>query len=417
MTPSPRRRLAWKILGALIGSVLLLGAAGAIWTSIVADRRTVAMEQDLAAMRGEIEKNAPLRSPRRGEQLQGNAWDDHTQALAAIPRSMRNQVFSVFNNNETLSPEDWGKLLASGESAVDHLRRGLRRQPGGYPYVWEDGVTGKSPSLVDCHTLAMFAAILARRSLREGKPREAAERLTEICRFAQDLSTRAPWVHSMIARSMDDLAFFEIREVVKSKGLSRDDLEAIDRDLEQLAREWPDLEVSAVVEVMMRGYELLKPRSVRHPEWCVSVADAWRFGFSPRLVEVDAFEELRAIARELEGIGRRPWSEARDISRTLENRMLENRNPLVRGVFLWKASSFETDRELRANLQLLRAAVRFRATGEAAALDDPFGRKLRMAGQGDRLKVWSVGPDGVDDGGVGDWRRSMGKDIVLEVNR
>jgi hypothetical protein len=54
--------------------------------------------------------------------------------------------------------------------------------------------------------------------------------------------------------------------------------------------------------------------------------------------------------------------------------------------------------------------------GEVPALGDPFGTKLYQRGGGRRLKVWSAGPDGVDDGGSGDWT-IQGKDTVLEVER
>ena len=49
--------------------------------------------------------------------------------------------------------------------------------------------------------------------------------------------------------------------------------------------------------------------------------------------------------------------------------------------------------------------------GGAAWLDDPFGGKLLSDG----AKVWSVGADGIDGGGVGAWNPASTGDIVLEL--
>jgi len=417
VNPNPRRRLGWKILGGIVGAILLVVIGGAIWTSIVADRRAAALEKDLAALREEVEQRIPLRLPRRGEALDGNAWDDHNQALAAMPRAKRNTINTAYNGTAPLPSTDLEELTAAGETAFGHLRRGLRRRSGGYPYAWEEGVTGKSPSLFDCQTLCNFAGIRARRLLQEGKAREAADLMLDVCSFGRDLTVRAPLIYHMIAAAIYNTALFELREVVKSRDLTREDLEAIDRELEQVGKEWSDVGDSLPFEVLTTGYELLKPRELRDPDARASVAESWRFGFSPRIAEADAFTELRAAAREFSGLSRRPWSDARRISNELETRIRGNRNPLVPRLFQWNVVNIESDRELRTNLQMLRAAAQFRATGKPPIVADPYGETLRTELQEGRLKIWSVGPDGVDDGGSGDWRRKMGKDMVFEVAR
>jgi hypothetical protein len=63
-------------------------------------------------------------------------------------------------------------------------------------------------------------------------------------------------------------------------------------------------------------------------------------------------------------------------------------------------------------------AARYRATGELLELPDPFGDKLRNRLTDDALKLWSVGSEGKDHGGIG--RFSLdgdGQDILLEVRR
>src|SRR6185503_7532167 len=191
----------------------------------------------------------------------------------------------------------------------------------------------------------------------------------------------------------------------------------IARELDQAAREWPDPGDAATNDALAAGYELLKPWALREPELRASIGESWRFGFSRALAEADAFDELRQLARQFAGISRQPWSEANRVAHELEERIHRGPNPLTDRLIQWSANNFQMDRELRTQLQLIRIAVRFRATGEVVALDDPFGTNLRTQRDGDRLKLWSVGPDGVDDGGSGEWKRKAGKDIVLEVSR
>jgi hypothetical protein len=74
-------------------------------------------------------------------------------------------------------------------------------------------------------------------------------------------------------------------------------------------------------------------------------------------------------------------------------------------------------RSCRARLRLLQAAAHYRATGEVLPLEDPYGDRINTSNAPARLKLWSVGGDGVDDSGTGVWDPRKGKDIVLEVDR
>lgn len=62
-----------------------------------------------------------------------------------------------------------------------------------------------------------------------------------------------------------------------------------------------------------------------------------------------------------------------------------------------------------ARLRLIRAAATFRATGKFPDLVDPFGAKLLHNVENGNVKIWSIGPDGKDDGG------QEAKDTVLEM--
>jgi hypothetical protein len=154
------------------------------------------------------------------------------------------------------------------------------------------------------------------------------------------------------------------------------------------------------------------------------VSPTWRYGFSERLVIVDAFQEGCAIDRQLQAAATKPWKEARQIQERLSADRSWKKNPLLRKfgeiqeMLSDPAAPRNLYRERLAQLRLLRCAAAYRSAGEVPVLDDPYGDKIRSSITGTRLKVWSVGGDGVDDGGSGEWDlRKGGKDIVLEVER
>jgi hypothetical protein len=57
----------------------------------------------------------------------------------------------------------------------------------------------------------------------------------------------------------------------------------------------------------------------------------------------------------------------------------------------------------------------FLATGEMPNLADPFGDKLLYNQEGGKPKIWSIGSDGTNQNGVGNWQGRP--DMVLEISR
>jgi hypothetical protein len=121
--------------------------------------------------------------------------------------------------------------------------------------------------------------------------------------------------------------------------------------------------------------------------------------------------ELRAV-----GASSRDWLYERQTLRSLDLELSESRNPGARNSTISLEHRASYDRYLRAQLRMLRVAMTHLAGGVPLDLDDPFGGKLKTSLGGDMLRVWSIGPDAVDDGGVGDWG-FKGKDVVLELKR
>ena len=60
--------------------------------------------------------------------------------------------------------------------------------------------------------------------------------------------------------------------------------------------------------------------------------------------------------------------------------------------------------------------MEYTLTGNVPDLEDPFGDTLRHAPSEDRLRIWSLGRDGQDNGGEGEWI-PIEPEIVIEIPR
>jgi hypothetical protein len=149
---------------------------------------------------------------------------------------------------------------------------------------------------------------------------------------------------------------------------------------------------------------------------------SWRYGFLERLL-LAKFVDLqqRAAERIAAGDGA-SWPEARKCQAEACVLLTTTSNPLVQ--LIWDPKSkldytpfLRSFREILAQTRLLRMAAHHRTEGVLLPLDDPFGDKLQSSRRGHVLKLWSVGGDGVDNGGSGDWMTKGSRDIVLEVRR
>jgi hypothetical protein len=95
---------------------------------------------------------------------------------------------------------------------------------------------------------------------------------------------------------------------------------------------------------------------------------------------------------------------------------LSSKNPLIRMSTPSIARSIAAHGEALARLRLLRAATGFLVTGSVPAVPDPFGTNLLYEDTGTKMRIWSVGSDGVDQKGPGVWSTAPRQlDIVLEI--
>jgi hypothetical protein len=259
--------------------------------------------------------------------------------------------------------------------------------------------------------------------VEEGKLREAAELLLDTCQFARDLGYNQVLISEMISIAIAGLAIDELRDVILSGKLSKDDLVEVARELEILYGSFPRNGHSMMNEAMAAGYWFQK--------WDGNIQDLnyvgesrvnatyflWRTVFTQRLICADAyFIELEYMKR-IAAADEESWAVVEAVGSKAQVETSKLKNPIAQTMVPGLFSSSRPGRERRTHLQLLRAAAHYRATGQVPDLEDPFGARLLASEQGGKVKVWSVGQDRLDGGGNGGWKPKDGPDIVLEFEK
>jgi hypothetical protein len=268
----------------------------------------------------------------------------------------------------------------------------------------------------------------------QGSGREAAELLLDALQFSEDAAGSSPERFSWGVRYMD-YPLDELRRLVLSGALAREDLSEVARELQLLDRHFPTarryylwlalatgqafLESGSVENYLCRGSNSrLIPSARRY-----LFSQTWRYGFSERITMADAFDlDLRAARLQALAVGK-PWAEEWETTQRVRRDREQSDNPIIvseDAPYTGRESKEPWDfiRERRTQLRLLAMAAHFRSTGEVLELEDPFGSKLFHETTAIHLKAWSVGPDGVNDGGDGGWTHYPGgKDLVIEVDR
>jgi len=394
--------------------LLACGGSAALALHVVAERRWTAMKADWQALLEEARRQGQSRAPLRGEAVEGNAWDDYAVVLAEV-RTLYDLESQAAPRYLKEAPQSNRKLvervLARHPSLIESIRRAALRRQVHLSLEWKEGAL-TMPGRHGAATVAPLAACRARFFAEEGRFLEAARLLVETCRFAADID------HVEHA----ELPFQELRELIASGRLSGEELLQLDRELEQLDREFPRRGRRAALELVSLGAQFVKTgRSMTgqlvglrsDPEGAL-----WRYGWSAHLMKAEAFAVLQDAVRQLQAADERPWAESKEVLKTLTRDLSAHRNPIVQIAPEEVLGSDLQGRGHRTQLRLLRLAARYKATGEILDLEDPFGARLVTRTSDGALKAWGVGPEGFDHGGIGDFRFDPdGKDIVLDVRR
>jgi len=411
----PRRRIpAWTWAALLLGVFLAAWAVGAVAVHFMAESRWAAMKADWQALLEEIRQHGRSRPPLRGESIEGNAWDDYAVALAEV-RSLYDLESQAAPRYLQEAPQSNRKLvervLARHPGMIESVRRAALRRQVNLSLDWKEGAL-TLPSRHGSATVAPLAVCRSRFFAEEGRLGDAAQLLVETCRFAADIDH----VENM------ELPLDELRELLRSGVLKGDDLVRLDQDLELLDREYPRRGHRAALELAALGAQMLRTGrsiTVQLVGLHADPEDAlWRYGFSAHLMKAEAFATIAAAVKQLQGADERPWAESRDLLKKLSAELSSHPNPIIQTAPEEVLVSDLLHRGHRAQLRILRVATHYRATGELLDLDDPFGGKLRRHPSEDGVKIWSIGPECVDHGGIGGFHFDPDvKDIVLDVKR
>ena len=419
----------WKILLTLFAGLLfVLGGIGQGFRSL-GERRWEEMKTQLVGILREELARPTERPVLRGEAIEGNAWDDYEKAFAGVvplPGKGLEALQRAVNHDPTADLVAVEKLLPVYAAVLKDLTSGagraraefLYRSPQGEPL--KDYHSG-SPSMI-----TVVAICQARFLADHGKSREAATLLLDVGQFSRDLGFSGPYTYRWIPSGVLDLLLDELRVLVLSGALTRDDMLEVGRELGVLDGSCRVIGPLEPLDVMELGFEFLEAddlavalrmNSRNNNFYGVHPWEGWKYGFSNRLMVAKAIEEAMGYATAASKARKLPWSVFRPIWDELNQGMAESRNPVVRE-FVTRFSWVDVlARQVSARLRLLRVAVQFQATGEILDLEDPFGTRLLHQGSGTHLKVWSLGTEGVDKIGSGRWTYENGKMIVLDVDR
>jgi len=435
MVTATRKARVWKILAIVLVPIAAITGVTVVWVRSVETRRRAAMEQLVRQLHAETLARDGSRPSLHGDPIPGNAWTDYGPALTEVRKLNKSQREIIDNDYFAKLPnEDPSRirsLIRDHANVFEHLGQGARRSSGDYPFDWERGLSQRSPDYYFGRILGQWAASRARILARDGQSREAVEGILDLFQFARDLGSNSTDSCSYASWELWKIAEVELKELVFSNEFPRQDLSSLEEALERLDRHLPPAAPIMLNETLCLGYDLLKPEGEYRAISDVSLREYWRYAFSRRIAEADAFERILAGIRKAAPSQDRS---AKEFRAGLNASTLEPNRPPHPLIFNQWSGLFRSTHRIRfqrTTLRLLRVALHYRSTGDLLDLEDPFGDRLRHSLSGSDLKVWSVGNDGIDQDGENggqDWSRSRpvpvpgrpprpARDLVLEVER
>ena len=410
-----KRRPPWKLLCGLAAAVFVTIGVFFAWVQAAAARRWRELEKLAPALIAEARARDPRRPPVRGEPVPGSAWTDYNQALAAIKPMSSADLGDFVTRSPKADRAKAEAAVAMYAGCLQHLAAGARRAEGTYPYAFEKGFSADLPGLLESQKLANLAASKARMLAEAGKANEAVSLLLDELWFGADIGRNTVLICEMISAAILSIGMDELKDMVRDMELKDVDWAEVGRALAVLDTILPDHGESMLNEAVSAAAGLTTQEKLGADMNGVvpnEVLFAWRYGFSTRLMVVDAMDTHVDAMRRL-AAANRTWPEAERVSKEVDGEAGRSVNLLTRVMTQGLLRSHRVGFERRAQLSLLRMAVALRAGQAVPELDDPFGAKLRSDG----TKVWSLGQDGVDGGGVGAWRPAPTGDIVLQLRK
>ena len=326
------------------------------------------------------------------------------------------------------------ETLARLRTTLDVVRRAADREACRFHRDWtRPSISMLLPELQSLRVAARLLALAARREAADGNVPDALRDVVRIQRMGRHAAAEPILISALVGIAIDRMALDTLAEVLPH--LRKADLPALDaeplRDLvatvPALARSFYGEEAFGLATFADLADGRMAPAvlgdamgQTRSAFWFSPLGPAlvtlWRTFLLP--ADVAGYREIMH-RYQAEATAARPYSQAATVCQDLE-RSLRDRSPgilsgllvpAVGGVF---RSQAQAESAHRAAAVLVAATRRRLETGElpasldalvpvplAAAPVDPFasGRPLVMTRGDDAIVVYSVGPDGEDDGG------------------
>ncbi len=412
----PKSLSPWKIGCGAALALVLLGFATCGWISCEGNRQMAAIDAETPALIAQTRARDVVRPTLRGETAKGRAWDSYREAFKAIAplktdakRSMRDEINKAADGTPPTDPALVEAATVEFAEALRLLAEGASRSDAAFGYEWERGMAMDIPGLLDTQTLANLAVAKARLLAASGKPREAVDVLSDVFTLARDSGHNAILISHMISIALYGLTLNVIREMIEKDHLPKAELEELAARLEKVDAAWPDMGVTYRNEAltMRAGLLAVSKGQVSGDSVGISLVGG-------SLVFAKAVRAMDAIMEEAADLSTKPWPEANTRYEEITRRTRESWNPIVKMAVPGTLSCERSNRERRAHLRLLRAAIEAKLSRPYDRFPDPFGDRIRSA---PGPKYWSAGRNGMDDGGTGDWKRVDGPDIVLDLTK
>jgi hypothetical protein len=413
------------------GFIILLAIcflALGLWSKFAIDRRWDAVAVKIHALEEHSLNRYDAQEAKALAELRfANGWNDYARALVEVWTEglPEDEYFEqlIYNSAENGSFSKYEKVAKACRDAVHLLQSGARKEKGLPRLGWEPTMAGLR-TLGDNLGELGLTALCTVRYLRASHYRaEAFDFLLETISFALDMAADGFPDTDRSALFILWGACNHLRWLIDSKELSDSQFARIAAALEDIEHRFP-LEGSVVRScVTQMGSCFLRGETLRDLFGAVRIsvkgpiAPGWRFMFSEKLMEVDAIERWFRVIEIWDTIPYRPWKEAQSLESWSKD-FLKSAPPNGRAKLLADMlPALSRRRGVLAQVRILRTVVHSRLTGEVLQLPDPFGKMLSQKREARILKIWSVGPDGVNHGGVGEWTPFKGKDIVLQVRQ
>ena len=403
MQEKPRRVPRWIIFLSILGNLFVAFLILGFFINSKAEKRWSEARRKAQTLLEELPVFDGHRPILYGESLSGNAWIDYKVAFEKIKElEAKELIESKAYRTDSKARTKVVLAIANRLTSLQALSRGAHRAEATWDYAWEQGGNTTVPPWDSIATLLSAQRAYAWLQLDAGETRKAAEALLDAAQLARDSFAGGSVTQADFALKWLDELSEDLHAFLVSKKVKVDDIGRLERGLRLLETSFPKLHDLLRREVVCGCFTLLAG-----PE---GTTDPQHLQATYRLDAAETIDLIERALTESEGCDELPWLDVANKQNELAQAM--QGSSLVDLAYPeFRLRVVEAWRSRRTQYLLLRIGAHFLATGEAQPQPDPMGTTLQIKVEGRSLRAWSVGVDGVNDGG------DPGKDFVLELTR